>query len=189
MYGLKRNRGKESWYKKVAASLFYGIMKKFGAPVIPNHSDYTLMTKQVCDALSEYGESNIMFRGLVKSLGFRQTPCHFEVKDRMAGKSKFSMCRLFNLSMDAMTSFSVAPLRLIGVLGWLVFIVALIQIVWACVEVYMGKPPGGYATLLCSIWFLGGLGMICMAVMGEYMGKLYMESKKRPRYYLSEILR
>ena len=99
------------------------------------------------------------------------------------------MSRLFNLSMDAMTSFSVAPLRLIGVLGWLVFIVALIQIVWACVEVYMGKPPGGYATLLCSIWFLGGLGMICMAVMGEYMGKLYMESKKRPRYYLSEILR
>ncbi len=188
VYGVKKNRGKEPFLKKMAAGMFYGLMKCLGAPIIPNHSDYTLMTQQVCDALAEYGESNIMFRALVKSLGFRQCPCYFEVKDRTIGVSKFSFRGLFNLSMDAMTSFSVVPLRLIGVIGWLVFIVGLVQIVWTCIDVFLGNPPSGYATLLCSMWFLGGLGMICMAVLGEYMGKMYMETKKRPRYYISEVL-
>jgi hypothetical protein len=188
VYGLKKNRGKEPLLKKVAAGMFYGLMKRMGAPIIPNHSDYTLMTSQVCEALAEYGESNIMFRALVKSLGFRQCPCYFEVKDRMCGESKFSIRHLFNLGMDAMTSFSVVPLRLIGLIGWLVFIVGVLQIVWTCVDVFLGNPPSGYATLLCSMWFLGGLGMICMAVLGEYMGKMYMETKKRPRYYISEKL-
>ncbi len=188
VYGLKKNRGKEPLLKKITAGMFYGAMKRLKAPVIPNHTDYTLMSCQVCDALSEYGECNLMFRALVKSLGFRQCPCHFEVKDRMSGQSKFSMRQLFNLGMDAMTSFSVMPLRLIGVLGWLVFVVGLVQVVWTCVDVFLGNPPSGYATLLCSMWFLGGLGMICMAVLGEYMGKMYMETKKRPRYYISEIL-
>lgn len=189
VYGLKKNRGKESLHKKLAAAVFYRVMKRLGAPIIPNHSDYTLMTRQVCDALAEYGESNLMFRALVKSLGFRQSPCYFEVKDRTCGMSKFSVRQLFNLGMDAMTSFSVAPLRLIGVIGWLVFIVGVVQIAWTCIDVFMGNPPSGYATLLCSMWFLGGLGMICMAVLGEYMGKMYMETKKRPRYYISDVLR
>ncbi len=188
VYGLKKNRGKEAFYKKWAAGMFYSLMGWLGAPVIPNHSDYTLMSKQVCDALSEYGESNLMFRALVKSLGFNQCPCYFEVKDRTSGASKFSVHQLINLGMDAMTSFSVVPLRLIGLMGWLVFLVGLILVVWTCVDVFLGKPPSGYATLLCSMWFLGGLGMICMAIMGEYMGKMYMETKKRPRYFISEVL-
>lgn len=189
VYGLKKNRGKEPLLKKLAAGMFYGLMKRLGAPIIPNHSDYTLMTRQVCDALAEYGESNIMFRALVKSLGFRQCPCYFEVKDRACGESKFSIRQLLILGMDAMTSFSVVPLRLIGLIGWLVFIVGVLQIAWTCVDVCLGNPPSGYATLLCSMWFLGGLGMICMAVLGEYMGKMYMETKKRPRYFISEELR
>lgn len=189
VYGLKKNRGQEPLLKKVTAGMFYGLMKRLGAPIIPNHSDYTLMTRQVCDALAEYGESNIMFRALVKSLGFRQCPCYFDVKDRTRGESKFSIRQLFNLGMDAMTSFSVVPLRLIGLIGWLVFVIGLLQVVWTCVDVCHGNPPSGYATLLCSMWFLGGLGMICMAVMGEYMGKMYMETKKRPRYFISEVLR
>lgn len=188
VYGLKKNRGKEAFYKKWSAGMFYALMGWLGAPVIPNHSDYTLMSKQVCEALSEYGESNLMFRALVKSLGFRQCPCYFDVKDRMNGASKFSARQLINLGMDAMTSFSVVPLRLIGCLGWLVFIVGVALMVWTCVDVFLGNPPSGYATLLCSMWFLGGLGMICLAVMGEYMGKMYMETKKRPRYYISEEL-
>lgn len=188
VYGLKKNRGKEPIHKKIAARVFYRVMKRMGAPIIPNHSDYTLMTRQVCNALAEYGESNLMFRALVKSLGFRQTPCYFEVKDRMCGTSKFSVRQLYNLGMDAMTSFSVVPLRLIGVIGWLVFVVGLIQIFWTCVDVFLGNPPSGYATLLCSMWFLGGLGMIALAIMGEYLGKIYMETKKRPRYFVSEVL-
>lgn len=188
VYGLKKNRASEPILKRVTAWLFYGVMRRLSVPVIPNHSDYTLMTKQVCCALSEYGECNIMFRALVKSLGFNQCPCYFEVKDRMAGVSKFSVRQLYNLGMDAMTSFSVMPLRLIGLIGWIVLVVGLLQVVWTCIDVFLGNPPSGYATLLCSMWFLGGLGMICMAVLGEYMGKMYMETKNRPRYYISEVL-
>ena len=189
VYGLKKNRASEPLLKRVTARMFYGVMKRLSVPVIPNHSDYTLMTKQVCSALSEYGECNLMFRALVKSLGFRQCPCYFEVKDRTAGVSKFSVRQLYNLGMDAMTSFSVMPLRLIGLIGWIVFVVGLLQVAWTCIDVFLGNPPSGYATLLCSMWFLGGLGMICMAVLGEYMGKMYMETKKRPRYYISDVLR
>ena len=189
VYGLKKNRGKEPLFKKITAGMFYSVMKRMNVPIIPNHTDYTLMSRQVCDALAEYGESNLMFRALVKSLGFRQCPCYFEVKDRMSGLSKFSLRQLFNLGMDAMTSFSVVPLRLIGVLGWLTFIIGLVQVVWTCVDVLLGNPPSGYATLLCSMWFLGGLGMISMAVLGEFVGKIYMETKKRPRYYIAEELR
>ncbi len=188
VYGIKNNRAKESFIKRITAAVFYGVMKRLGSPLIPNHSDYTLMTKQVCDALSEYGESNIMFRAIAKSLGFKQTPCYFDVKNRMNGSSKFSLMSLFNLGMDALTSFSVVPLRLIGLIGWLVLFVGLVQIVWTCVDYFMGNPPGGYATLLCSIWFLGGMGTICMSIIGEYMGKMYMETKKRPRYYIDKIL-
>lgn len=188
VYGIKNNRGKESFYKKVAASLFYSLMQKLGSPILKDHSDYCLMSRQVCDALSEYGESNLIFRGLLRSLGFRQCACHFDVKDREAGQSHFSARQLLNLSLDAITSFSTAPLRLIGGLGCLIFFISLLMILWTFADVFRGCAPGGYATLVCSLWFLGGLGMICMSLMGEYIGKMYLETKKRPRYYVEKRL-
>ncbi len=188
VYGIKNNRGKEPLYKRLAASLFYALMRKLGSPVLRNHSDYCLMSRQVCDALSEYGETNLIFRGLLRSLGFRQRACHFDVKDREAGESHFSARQLLNLSLDAITSFSTAPLRLIGGLGCLIFLVSLIMIAWTFVDVFRGGTPGGYATLVCSLWFLGGLGMISMSLLGEYIGKMYLETKKRPRYYVEKVL-
>lgn len=188
IYGVKRNRGKERFYKTVASRAFYGLMQKLGSPIIPNHTDYCLITSQVCDALAEYGETNIIFRGILRSLGFRQCACEFDVKDREAGESHFSAVKLINLSMDAITSFSVAPLRLIGAVGFCVFCIGLVMIIWTIVDVFRGITPGGYATLNCSLWFLGGLGMLCLAVVGEYIGKLYMEAKKRPRYYVKARL-
>lgn len=188
VYGVKRNRGKERLYKTFASSCFYGLMRKLGSPIIPNHTDYCLMTRQVAEALCEYGETNMIFRGMLRSLGFRQYACPFNVKDREAGESHFSAWKLINLSLDAITSFSVAPLRLIGGIGALVFNVGLLMIVWTIVEALRGNTPSGYATLNCSLWFLGGLGMLCLAVVGEYIGKLYMEAKKRPRYYVCKRL-
>ena len=147
------------------------------------------MTRQVCDALAEYGESNLIFRGLLKQLGFKQCPCYFDVKDRTAGESHFSPIKLINLSLDAITSFSVAPLRIIVFIGAIVFLIGLAMIIWTVADAIRGITPGGYATLVCSLWFMGGLGMMCLGVVGEYLGKLYKEAKKRPRYCISTLLK
>ncbi len=188
IYGVKLSRGREPFYKKVTAAAFYKLMNRLGSPIIKDHTDYSLMTRQVLDALSEYGETHMMFRGILRSMGFRQCACPFEVKDRAAGESKFSAGKLLNLSIDAITSFSVAPLRFIGVMGVLIFIISLFMIAWFCADWFCNRTPAGWATITCSLWFLGGLVMISMAILGEYLGKMYMETKKRPRYFLSERL-
>ena len=188
VYGIKKSRGAEPFYKRIFSKIFYSLMGRLGSPIQKNHTDYCLMTRQVCDALAEYGETNLIFRGLLKQLGFKQCPCYFEVKDREAGQSHFSPIKLINLSLDAITSFSVAPLRLIVFLGALVLIIGLGMIAWTIVDAFHGITPSGYATLACSLWFLGGLGMMCVGVVGEYLGKLYMEAKKRPRYHVAKTL-
>ncbi|MCQ2366896.1 MAG: glycosyltransferase family 2 protein [Akkermansia sp.] len=188
VYGIKKTRGAEPIYKRIFSSVFYTLMGYLGSPIQKNHTDYCLMTRQVCDALAEYGETNLIFRGLLKQLGFKQCPCYFEVKDREAGQSHFSPIKLINLSLDAITSFSVAPLRLIVFIGGVVFLIGLAMIIWTISDAFRGITPGGYATLACSLWFLGGLGMMCLGVVGEYLGKLYMEAKKRPRFCISSRL-
>ncbi len=188
IYGVKLNRGREPMYKKLAAAAFYGLMNRLGSPIIKDHTDYSLMTSQVLEALGEYGETHMMFRGILRSLGFRQCACPFEVKERAAGESKFSAGKLLNLSIDAITSFSVAPLRFIGLVGVAVFMASLFMIAWFVVDWYCNRAPAGWATITCSLWFLGGLMMMSMAILGEYLGKMYMETKKRPRYFLSERL-
>ena len=188
VYGIKISRGAEPFYKRLFSGIFYSLMGRLGSPIQKNHTDYCLMTRQVCDALAEYGETNLIFRGLLKQLGFKQCPCYFEVKDREAGQSHFSPIKLINLSLDAITSFSVAPLRLIVFLGAMVLLIGLVMIGWTIADACRGITPSGYATLACSLWFLGGLGMMCLGVAGEYLGKLYMEAKKRPRYFISKTL-
>ncbi len=188
IYGVKLNRGREPFYKKVTAAAFYKLMNRLGSPIIKDHTDYSLMTRQVLDALSEYGESHMMFRGILRTLGFRQCACPFEVKERTAGESKFSARKLLNLSLDAITSFSVAPLRFIGLMGMIVFLVSLIMMAWFIADWAMDRSPAGWATITCSLWFLGGLVMMSLAIIGEYLGKMYMETKKRPRYFLEKRL-
>lgn len=188
VYGIKKTRGAEPIYKRIFSSLFYSLMGRLGSPIQKNHTDYCLMTRQVCDALAEYGESSLIFRGLLKQLGFKQCPCYFVVKDRAAGESHFSPIKLINLSLDAITSFSIAPLRLIVFIGGAVFLIGLAMIIWTIADAFRDITPSGYATLACSLWFLGGLGMMCLGVVGEYLGKLYMEAKKRPRYCISSKL-
>jgi len=189
VYGLKRSRAKEPIVRKFTAWLFYKLMSFLGSPVLKNHSDYSMMTRQVLDALSEYGEANMMFRSILKQLGFKQCPLYFDVLEREDGESKMSMRRLMNLSLDAITSFSVTPLRIIGALGVAIFIISLFMIGWTVADYFRLYTPNGWATLVCSLWFLGGLGMISLAVVGEYIGKMYMETKKRPRYFIKTRLR
>lgn len=189
LYGLKASRGKEPFIRKITAKFFYWFMGKLGSPVLRGHSDYSLMTKQVLEALSEYSESNMMFRAILRQLGFKQAPVYFEVKERELGESKMSLSKLLALSLDAITSFSVAPLRIIAGIGVFIFCISLLMMAWVIWDYFRLGTPNGWATLTCSLWFLGGLGMICLSIVGEYIGKMYMETKKRPRYFIKTRLR
>ena len=189
LYGLKSSRGKEPFIRKITAKFFYWFMGKLGSPVLRGHSDYSLMTKQVLEALSEYSESNMMFRAILRQLGFKQAPVYFEVKERELGESKMSLSKLLALSLDAITSFSVAPLRIIAGIGVFIFLISLLMVAWVIWDYFRLGTPNGWATLTCSLWFLGGLGMICLSIVGEYIGKMYMETKKRPRYFIKTRLR
>ncbi len=189
LYGLKRSRGKEPFIRKITAKLFYRVMGMLGSPVLKGHADYSLMTKQVLNALSEYGESNMMFRALLRHTGFRQAPIYFDVLEREQGESKMSMKRLLGLSINAITSFSVAPLRIIACMGLFIFAISLFMVAWVVTDYFRLGTPNGWATLTCSLWFLGGLGMMSLGIVGEYLGKMYMETKKRPRYFISKRLR
>ena len=189
LYGLKSSRGKEPFIRKITAKFFYWFMSKLGSPVLRGHSDYSLMTKQVLEALSEYSESNMMFRAILRQLGFKQAPVYFEVKERELGESKMSLSKLLALSLDAITSFSVAPLRIIAGIGVFIFLISLLMVAWVIWDYFRLGTPNGWATLTCSLWFLGGLGMICLSIVGEYIGKMYMETKKRPRYFIKTRLR
>ena len=181
IYGVKRNRGKEMFLKPIFAAIFYKLMSFLGSPIVKNHTDYCLMSKSVCNALSEYSETHMIFRGLLRKVGFRQKSIEFDVLDRSEGESHFSIKKLISLSVDAITSFSVAPLRLVACGGMIVFLVGVIMTVYSLVCYFNGSvPPDGYTTLACSLWLLGGVQMLCMGILGEYIGKLYMEAKRRP---------
>ncbi len=186
VYGIKENRGKQNMLRNYASLAFYWTMQKLGTPIERNQADYSLLTANALKALSEYEEYHILYRGLMKTIGFKRSSIRFKVLDRVHGESRFTMYSLINLSLDAITSFSVKPLRMIGVLGFLVFLVSLIMISWIVTDYFMGKTVTGWATLSVSIWLIGGLTMISMSVLGEYIGKTYMESKKRPRYYIQD---
>lgn len=186
IYGIKRNRGREPWLKTIFSAGFYKIMQLLGSPVCNNHTDYCLISKNVCNALSEYEETYIIFRGLLRKLGFRQKGVYFNVLDRQEGETHFSYSKLLSLSINAITAFSAVPLRMIAVLGLFVFLVGMLLAIYSVVVYVMGTPPSGYTTLACSMWILGGMGMLCMGVVGEYIGKLYIEVKRRPRYCISE---
>lgn len=188
IYGIKKNRGKESLIKKVCAASFYKLMSVLGSPIHNNHTDYCLITNQVCEAMAQYRESHVIFRGLLSSLGFRQKACYFDVLDREQGVSHFSFCKLISLSLVAITSFSVVPLRCVALCGLLVLAIGILILVYSIVNFVCGIVPDGYTTLACSLWLLGGIGMFCLGIVGEYIGKLYLETKKRPRYFVSELL-
>lgn len=184
VYGVKSDRGREPVSRKVGAKVFYWLMQKLGAPVKNDHSDYCLMSRPVLEALSEYGESHMMVRALVFQLGFKQRAVTFSVRERNAGESKMSFFKLIKLSVDALTSYSSTPLRLLSLVGLLIFFISLCMIGWTIHDYCVLGTPNGWATIACSIWFIGGVIIISLAILGEYIGKMYIETKRRPRYFV-----
>lgn len=186
VYGIRNDRATDSAFKKRTALSFYKLMQKMGVDLIPNHADFRLLGKNALVALTDFPERNLFLRGMVRLLGFRETEVYFECNDRFAGESKYTFRKMFNFAVDGITSFSVQPLRIITVIGLLCVGISIVEMIYILVTYFQGNVIRGWASLLFSVWFLGGLLLFSVGVVGEYIGKIYKEVKRRPRYIIEK---
>lgn len=186
VYGVRNDRATDGWFKKKTALGFYKLMTSMGVDIIPNHADYRLLSNRVNKALVSYPERNIFIRGLVRTLGFKETEIYFDVKDRFAGESKYTLRKMLNFAVDGITSFSVQPLRLIAALGFIIVLIAFLEGIYVLAAYCFGNTIQGWASQLLSTWFLGGVQLLSIGVLGEYIGKIYKEVKQRPRYIIEK---
>jgi len=186
VYGIRNDRVTDSAFKKRTALSFYKLMQKMGVDLIPNHADFRLLGKNALQALADFPERNLFLRGMVRLLGFKETEVYFDCNDRFAGKSKYTLRKMFNFAIDGITSFSVQPLRIITVFGILCVGISIAEMIYILVAYFQGNVIRGWASLLFSVWFLGGLLLFSVGVVGEYIGKIYKEVKRRPRYIIEK---
>lgn len=186
VYGVRNDRATDGWIKKQTALGFYRLMQWMGVDIIKNHADYRLLSNRALKALVSYPERNIFIRGLVRTLGFKETEVHFDVKERIAGKSKYTARKMLNFALDGITSFSVQPLRLIASLGIMIIIMSVCAAIYVLVSYLLDRLAPGWSSLLLSIWFIGGVQLLSVGILGEYIGKIYKETKQRPRYIVED---
>ena len=186
VYGVRRDRPTDTWFKRTTALAFYKLMSKLGGDIVYNHADYRLMSRRTLAALMTYGERNLFLRGMVRTLGFPQAMVYYDRGERFAGESKYPLRKMLAFAIDGITSFSVRPLRLISIVGLSFMLVALAVIVYGLVAWLCGQTIQGWTSLLVSLWFIGGAILVALGVIGEYVGKIYAEVKRRPRYFIED---
>lgn len=186
VYGVRNNRQTDSAFKRGTAHCFYRLMNWMGTETIPDHADFRLMGKRSLQALSRYHEVNLFLRGIVPSLGFKTSEVFYRRSKRVAGKSKYPLKKMIALAVDGLTSFSVKPLSFITGLGCLFTVVGIVMLIYTLVSVATGHAVAGWGSIMCSLWILGGVNLMGMGVLGEYIGRIYMEVKGRPRYIVEE---
>lgn len=187
VYGVRRSRRTDSIFKKASAGFFYSLMSLMGVNIHRNHADYRLLSRKALDALQRYHEGNLFLRGIVPNLGFRQSVVYFDVRDREAGDSKYTFKRMLSFALNGITSFSITPLRMITALGFLFTLFSIFMGVYVLVMkfVYQTGVPG-WASIIMPIYLLGGIQLLSIGVIGEYLGRVYMESKHRPSYIIED---
>lgn len=188
VYGIRNDRSSDGGFKKFTALFYYKLMNMMGSSVIKNHADYRLVSRKVLDALAQYNESNLFLRGLIPTMGFPSDTVYFDVKERTAGSSKYTLSKMLRLATDGITSFTVRPLHLISGLGVVVVILSIVLSIVSLVEWAQGKNVPGYTTLLLVMLALSGVILLSLGVIGEYLGKVYMETKNRPRYIIDCVI-
>lgn len=188
VYGVRNDRHSDGFFKKSTATMYYRLMHLLGSKVITNHADYRLMSKKALDALSEYKETNLFLRGLIPTMGFPSDVVYFDVKAREAGHSKYTLSKMVTLAMDGITSMSVRPLRLISSLGFIVFVFSFVMSVISLVDWVRGYNVPGYTTTMIVSLLIGGITLLSLGIIGEYVGKIYMETKHRPRYIIDTFV-
>ena len=188
VYGVRSSRKKDSFFKRFTAEAFYKIMKFLGVDIIFNHADYRLTSKRVLDALEGYEEVNLFLRGIFPLIGYPSSVVTYERHERFAGESKYPLKKMLHFAWDGVTSFSVRPIRLVLNLGILIFVISLLVTIYCIVVKLFGYTVDGWTFLACSIWLVGGVTMLSLGVVGEYIGKIYSEVKARPRYHIARNL-
>ena len=186
VYGVRSKRKTDSFFKRVSAEGFYHLMNWLGAGVVFNHADYRLMSSRVLEEFANFKEVNIFLRGMVPLVGFKSTSVYYERAERIAGESHYPLSKMIALAMDGITSLSVKPIRMITALGVFVSMISFIGVVYAIISNFIGYTVTGWTSTICIIGFMGGIQLLCLGVIGEYVGKIYMESKARPRFIISE---
>ena len=189
VYGVRNSRATDTFFKKTTAEGFYKIMQAMGVDIVFNHADYRLMSKTVLDALSEYKEVNLFLRGIVPLIGYKSDTVEYARKERFAGESKYPLKKMLAFAIDGITSFSIKPIRLITTLGVGALCASALMIIWFIIGAVRGNTVSGWATIVISIWLFGGLILLGLGVVGEYIGKIYMEAKGRPRFRVEKFLR
>lgn len=185
VYGVRSSRETDTFFKRSTAQGFYKFLSLMGAEVVYNHADYRLISARALDALSEFHEVNLFLRGMVPLVGFKSTSVEYSRSERIAGESKYPLKKMIALAVDGITSLSVKPLRMIMSFGLTVALISFIGVIWAIVAAICGDTVAGWASTTCIVCFVGGVQLICMGIIGEYIGKIYMETKARPRYIIS----
>ena len=172
VYGVRASRKTDSFFKRFTAESFYKLMKAMGVDIVFNHADYRLMSRRAVEGLADFREVNLFLRGIVPQIGYAWTTVEYDRAKRFAGESKYPLKKMLSFAFDGITSFSVKPMRLILVLGAVIFVLSLLMLLWALVEWVSGKTVSGWASLICSIWMIGGIQLLALGVIGEYMGKV-----------------
>ena len=188
VFGVRKERKTDTFFKRRTALAFYGMMQKMGVDIVYNHADFRLMSKRAINELMLYPERNMFLRGMVKLLGYKSQEVYYDRKERFAGESKYPLNKMINFALDGITSFSIQPLRLITTFGFVVMLLSVIAAVYALVSFLCGSAVAGWTSLLISLWFIGGAILLSIGIIGEYIGKIYRETKRRPRYHIEKTI-
>ena len=186
VYGVRKSRNSDSLFKRSSAQAFYKLLNAMGAETVYNHADYRLISKRALEALSMYKEVNLYLRGMVSLVGFKSTCVYYDRFPRMAGESKYPLGKMISLALNGITSFSIKPIRIISAVGFIIAAISFIGIVWSVIARLFGNTVGGWASTVAIICFLGGIQILSIGVIGEYIGKIYLETKQRPRYIIED---
>lgn len=188
VYGVRNKRETDTFFKRFTAEGFYKLIKFLGADIVENHADYRLMSRKALDGLEKFGEVNLFLRGLVPMIGFPSTNVYYERAERFAGESKYPLKKMLFFAFQGITSLTVEPIRMIMTLGLAMSSISFLVILWTLYEYFFGETVRGWASMLASLWFIGGLILLSVGIVGEYVGKIYLETKKRPRFIVSDFI-
>ena len=188
VYGVRRERKTDTFFKRTTAQAFYKLMAMMGVKTIYNHADFRLMSKRAVEQFSQYKETNLFLRGMMPLIGYQTDSVYYDRKERVAGESKYPLKKMLALAFNGISSFSVKPISMIMGLGVFIIICSILAAIYALISYFTGRVVQGWTSLILSIWFLGGLQLLAVGMVGQYIGKIYMEVKQRPRYNIEKIL-
>ena len=189
VFGVRKSREKDTWFKRGSAGGFYKLMNLLGARTVENSADFRLMSKKAIDELEKYQEVNLFLRGIVPEIGFKTEIVEYDRKERLAGKSKYPLGKMIHFAIEGITSFSTKPIKLVFLLGAVISVLSAGVLAYALVVKFLGQTVSGWTFIIVSIWLLGGGQMLAIGIVGEYVGKIYLETKRRPRYIIEKVSR